>query len=114
MIEQGSAGIVECTECERRVRVTFNAPDFSPESEHWPQHCGKPMKHLKGRFDELLQEIISCKTCGGDTTMLGTKLCDPCWELDKGWRELVRRDKDKARDWLQAQVDRFSSKHQRE
>jgi hypothetical protein len=30
------------------------------------------------------QETTACKYCGEQTSMLGTKLCDPCWEL--GWR----------------------------
>lgn len=49
-------------------------------------------------------EVISCKICGEDTTMLGTRLCNPCWELDTGFRNLVRRDKGKAHDWLHARV----------
>jgi rubrerythrin len=26
-------------------------------------------------------ETVPCTTCGTPTRMLGTKLCDPCWEL---------------------------------
>jgi hypothetical protein len=29
------------------------------------------------------QETTPCKYCGKPTPMLGTKLCDPCWELEK-------------------------------
>lgn len=32
-------------------------------------------------FNRFDQKIIKCKLCGGKTTMLGTKLCDNCWEL---------------------------------
>jgi len=28
------------------------------------------------------RETIPCKTCGKPTPMLGTKLCDPCWEVE--------------------------------
>jgi hypothetical protein len=44
-------------------------------------------------FDEFGDEIISCRICGGDTTMKGTKLCDRCWELEKR----ISMDKDLAR-----------------
>ena len=27
-------------------------------------------------------ESIPCRICGDKTYMLGTKLCDRCWELD--------------------------------
>jgi NMD protein affecting ribosome stability and mRNA decay len=27
-------------------------------------------------------ETIPCKWCGRPTRMLGTKMCDGCWELD--------------------------------
>jgi hypothetical protein len=29
------------------------------------------------------QETTPCKYCGKQTPMLGTKLCDPCWELER-------------------------------
>ncbi|MHC4397136.1 MAG: hypothetical protein ACYS1A_15965 [Planctomycetota bacterium] len=29
------------------------------------------------------QETTTCKYCGKQTPMLGTKLCDPCWELSR-------------------------------
>ncbi len=28
------------------------------------------------------RKIIPCKTCEKPTPMLGTKLCDPCWEIE--------------------------------
>ena len=34
------------------------------------------------RCNNLGQELIKCRLCGNDTTMLGTKLCDRCWELE--------------------------------
>lgn len=32
------------------------------------------------RFDKWNRELIPCKVCTVDTPMLGTELCDPCWE----------------------------------
>lgn len=31
----------------------------------------------------MTDETCPCKLCGKPTRMLGTKLCDPCWELDR-------------------------------
>lgn len=36
---------------------------------------------------------VSCKLCGHPTHMLGTKLCDPCWELEVR----IRQDPEIAR-----------------
>lgn len=33
------------------------------------------------KFNCYGQEIIPCRLCGNGTVMLGTKLCDCCWEL---------------------------------
>lgn len=33
-------------------------------------------------FNRLEQKIIPCKFCTKGTTMLGTELCDPCYDLD--------------------------------
>lgn len=43
-------------------------------------------------FNKSGQEIIPCKFCNAETTMLGTELCDPCWELDSR----IRNSPDKA------------------
>jgi len=32
--------------------------------------------------DKFGSKIIDCLLCGGETTMLGTKRCDRCWELE--------------------------------
>lgn len=56
------------------------------------------------RVDEFGQEIIACKVCKGDTTMLGTKLCDRCWQLGSAFRSLLSDDKDTARLWLEARL----------
>lgn len=29
------------------------------------------------------QPTVPCKWCGTPTPMLGTKMCDGCWELDR-------------------------------
>ena len=77
---------------------------MSPESEYWPEHCGKKMVKLEGRFDDFLLEIIACEVCGGDTTMTGTKLCNRCHELGSAWRSLVHKDREAAREWLKART----------
>jgi len=38
-------------------------------------------------------ETVPCKFCGDQTLMLGTKLCDRCWEL----RTRISRDIDLAK-----------------
>lgn len=44
----------------------------------------RAVRHENGkRFNKWDQEIIGCDLCGGLTTMLGTKRCDPCWELER-------------------------------
>lgn len=35
-----------------------------------------------GDYNKFGQKVIDCRLCGGKTTMTGTKLCDPCWELE--------------------------------
>jgi len=51
-----------------------------------------------------LPKPVPCKTCGEPTTMMGTKLCDGCWEVEsrlekyleseKGREHVVRRLKE--------------------
>lgn len=40
-------------------------------------------KEVNGIMDNI-EEVkkIPCRLCGQDTPMLGTKLCDGCWELE--------------------------------
>lgn len=40
-----------------------------------------PLPDEGRNLDRFGQEIIKCTLCGNPTTMLGTKLCDRCWEL---------------------------------
>lgn len=35
------------------------------------------------RYNKSGEEIINCIYCGNNTTMLGTKLCDFCWEKNR-------------------------------
>ena len=30
------------------------------------------------------QEKVPCKWCGKPVTMIGSKMCNPCWQLDQG------------------------------
>jgi hypothetical protein len=41
-------------------------------------------------------KTIPCKTCGKPTSMLGTKLCDPCWEVEHRLRDYLRGEGGKA------------------
>ena len=33
-------------------------------------------------FSKIIHETVPCKYCGEPTPMLGTKMCDKCWELE--------------------------------
>lgn len=44
-----------------------------------------------------LEETTPCKTCGQPTRMLGTKLCDACWETEFRLADYLRRGGEKAR-----------------
>lgn len=39
----------------------------------------------------MTDETCSCKVCGVPTPMLGTRLCDPCWELSGKLRDGLHR-----------------------
>lgn len=42
------------------------------------------VKEVEGKkYNRFGQRIVSCTICGSGTTMLGTELCDGCWELDR-------------------------------
>ena len=43
------------------------------------------------------EPTVPCKWCGKETRMLGTKMCDACWELDSR----IRMDKVLARKILE-------------
>lgn len=30
----------------------------------------------------MVEKAIKCKWCGKETTSIGTKMCDSCWELE--------------------------------
>jgi hypothetical protein len=47
------------------------------------------------------QETTDCRYCGKQTPMLGTKLCDPCWEL----KRLINHSPELARQILE-EVDK--------
>ena len=45
-------------------------------------------------FNSLDQELITCELCfAARTTMLGTKRCDRCWELETRIRTDLRLEK---------------------
>ena len=49
----------------------------------------------------LVQQTVPCKRCGTSTFMIGTKLCDRCWELEKK----IRFDPELSRQILQEVMD---------
>lgn len=48
------------------------------------------------------QEIVACTICDDPTPMLGTKLCDRCWELEGKFNSL---NSETARAWLARKID---------
>ncbi len=49
-------------------------------------------------FDK--KDEVKCEICGNNTPYIGTKRCDYCWEMEKGLRNFIRIDKNKAKEWL--------------
>jgi hypothetical protein len=50
------------------------------------------------RFNQFGEELTECRLCKGLTSMLGTKLCDNCYELE----HRIRGNPDLARKILEA------------
>ena len=46
---------------------------------------------LKSDVD-LIDETVPCRICSTPTEMTGTKLCNPCWEMEKGIERILRMD----------------------
>lgn len=46
-------------------------------------------------------ETCPCKTCGKSTPMLGTKLCDGCWEVERRLADYLREGGDNARKFVE-------------
>lgn len=44
-------------------------------------------------YNKYGEEVISCELCDNLTTMLGTKRCDRCWELESR----IKQDLDLAK-----------------
>ena len=43
-----------------------------------------------GELADLPGAVVPCDTCGQPTTMLGTRRCDPCWEVEKRLRDYLK------------------------
>jgi hypothetical protein len=50
-------------------------------------------------------EMVPCDTCGGLTTMLGTRRCGRCWELERRLEDYLRGGGFKARVFVKAALD---------
>lgn len=53
-------------------------------------------------------DVIACKYCGDVTPMLGTKLCDPCYELSTRLRMQLQTDHEVVRKMLADESPKFS------
>lgn len=51
-------------------------------------------------MNNKLKETVPCKICFQQTHMLGTELCDNCWELETRIARLIKTNQDQAIDWL--------------
>jgi len=56
----------------------------------------------------MKNETISCKTCGKPTEMLGTKLCDGCWEVESRLSSYLTNQN--AIDFVKAALDETHQK----
>ena len=63
-------------------------------------YTGKTPSHIlyKERFNK---EKVVCEICERPTQYDATKRCDGCWDMEKGLRMLVDKDKNKAIKWLE-------------
>lgn len=52
----------------------------------------QPDKHANA----LGEPVVPCKTCETPTTMLGTRTCDACWEVEHRLAFYLTRGGDKA------------------
>lgn len=59
---------------------------------------------MKAREDET----VPCRTCGEDTRMTGTQLCDWCYETETRLAGYLRRGGEKARAFVRAALERVS------
>ena len=56
----------------------------------------------KGKFvTKVHNNIVLCEICGRETTYDATKRCDGCWDMEKGLRFFIEKDKEKAIKWLE-------------
>jgi hypothetical protein len=42
--------------------------------------------------DDLPPALVPCKTCGTPTNLTGTKLCNPCWEVERRLGDYLRSE----------------------
>jgi hypothetical protein len=52
---------------------------------------------------------VPCTTCGKDTPMLGTRLCDACWEVEHRLDAYLRDGGERAVAFVRALLDRERS-----
>lgn len=53
---------------------------------------------------------VPCEVCGRSTSLLGTKRCDSCRNMESGFTSLRNHDLEKARKWLSEQLESLEAK----
>lgn len=58
-------------------------------------------------FSYNKKEKVLCEICGKETPYDTSKRCDSCWEMEKGLRWLVTKDKELAIKWLKDNLNKL-------
>jgi len=53
---------------------------------------------------------VHCKVCGRSTSLMGTKRCDSCRNMENGFTSMRNHDLEKARKWLSEQLESLEGK----
>ena len=69
----------------------------------WALVCVPGLQGLQPKQESAMSnESCPCKFCGTPTRMMGTKMCDACWETQHGMGRFLRSQA--ARDWTMAML----------
>ncbi len=64
----------------------------------WGQHSEEQRKTIS--LLENLNTDIPCDGCGASTKMLGSRLCDVCWQIKNNIRSFASAKNGKALAWI--------------
>ncbi len=58
-------------------------------------------------FTKKLNEdrVVPCKLCGKETPYIRIEMCTQCWDMEKGVRLFILANRNKAKEWLQEQLN---------